>query len=92
MSVAFVKRHFSVTCCVSSESEVGSRQAQTLERGTSRSTTDVWRNEQFENGDIRELNLAEFAAPLSNVVPKLKGSSGNRFHVRVLSRSRRFPA
>jgi hypothetical protein len=38
------------------------------------------------------LNLAEFAAPLSNVVPKLKGSSGNRFHVRVLSRSRRFPA
>ena len=35
----------------------GSRHAQTLKRGASRSTTDVRHDDQFENGDIRELNL-----------------------------------
>jgi len=34
----------------------GSRHAQTLERGASRSSTDVRRDDQFENSDIRELN------------------------------------
>jgi len=34
-----------------------SRHAQTLKRGASRSTTDVRHDDQFENGDIRELNL-----------------------------------
>jgi len=34
-----------------------SRQAQTLERGVSRSSTDVRHNNQFNNGDIRELSL-----------------------------------
>src|SRR5580704_2189699 len=34
-----------------------SRQAQTLERGASRSSTDVRHDDQFENGDIRELNV-----------------------------------
>jgi hypothetical protein len=33
-----------------------SRQAQTLKRGASRSTTDVWHNDQFENGDIGDFN------------------------------------
>jgi hypothetical protein len=30
---------------------------QTLERGVSRSSTDVGHDDQFENGDIRELNV-----------------------------------
>src|SRR5438270_4623542 len=34
-----------------------SRQAQTLERDASRSSTDVRHNEQFKHGDIREFNL-----------------------------------
>ena len=34
-----------------------SRQAQTLKRGASRSVTDVRHDDQFENGDIRKLNV-----------------------------------
>jgi hypothetical protein len=34
-----------------------SRQPQTLERGASRSSIDVRHDNQFENGDIRELNV-----------------------------------
>src|SRR5207248_11443376 len=34
-----------------------SRQAQTLERGASRSSTDVRHNDQFKHRDIREFNL-----------------------------------
>jgi hypothetical protein len=34
-----------------------SRQAQTRERGASRSSTDVGYNDQFKNGDSRECNL-----------------------------------
>src|SRR5439155_15137949 len=34
-----------------------SRQAQTLERGASRSSTDVRHNDQFKRRDIREFNL-----------------------------------
>src|SRR6266550_7136797 len=34
-----------------------SRQAQTLERGASRSSTDVRHNDQFKHGDIRKFNL-----------------------------------
>src|SRR5437016_12518132 len=34
-----------------------SRQAQTLERGAGRSSTDVRHNDQFKHGDIRDLNL-----------------------------------
>src|SRR2546428_14026859 len=34
-----------------------SRQPQTLERGASRSSTDVRHNAQFKHGDIREFNL-----------------------------------
>src|ERR1039457_3839546 len=33
------------------------RQAQTLERGASRSSTGVRHNDQFKNGDIGEFNL-----------------------------------
>jgi hypothetical protein len=35
----------------------GSGHAQTLERGASISSTDVRHNDQFENGDIRELSV-----------------------------------
>jgi hypothetical protein len=35
----------------------GSRQAQTLERGASRSSVNVRHNNQLKDGDIRELNL-----------------------------------
>ena len=35
----------------------GSRQAQTLKRGVSRSSIDVGHNDQFKNPDIREFNL-----------------------------------
>ena len=38
----------------------GSRHAQTLERGASRSSTDVRHNDQFENPDIGELNSIFF--------------------------------
>src|SRR2546425_8142198 len=36
--------------------DLRSRQAQTLERGASRSSTDVRHNDQFKNGDIGEFN------------------------------------
>jgi hypothetical protein len=39
-----------------------SRQAQTLKRGASRSTTDVWHNDQFENGNIRLFGAAPSVA------------------------------
>ena len=40
----------------SEETARGSRQAQTLERGASRSSIDVRHNNQFENPDIGEFN------------------------------------
>jgi len=38
----------------------GSRHAQTLERGVSRSSTDVRHNDQFKNRDIGDLNSILF--------------------------------
>ena len=43
--------------CAGTHLAASSRQAETLERGASRSSTDVRHNDQFKNGDIREFNL-----------------------------------
>src|SRR5205807_10297752 len=57
-----------------------SRQAQTLERGASRSSTDVRHNDQFKHRDIREFNLIFF-------------DFGLKFHCwRTISRNERPPS
>ena len=60
--------HFSARLAVSAAMTCGgsrppiavdsdSRHAQTLERGASRSSTDVRHDDQFKNGDIRKFNM-----------------------------------